>query len=110
MADHVTPRPHPVHWSSEGSGPAVVLLHGLGGDRGFWTAETAALRGGYRVLAVDLQGNVVATVATTWPIGGARLGGTDIATKIAAASSKRGCPRRSTVSRLSHRAHRLDTD
>jgi pimeloyl-ACP methyl ester carboxylesterase len=33
-------RPHPVHWTSEGEGPAVVLLHGLGGDSDFWASET----------------------------------------------------------------------
>ena len=46
-----------VAWSDEGAGPAVVLLHGLGGDRGFWAAETSAWRGSFRVLAVDLGGS-----------------------------------------------------
>jgi pimeloyl-ACP methyl ester carboxylesterase len=67
VADHVTPRPDPVHWSGEGSGPAVVLLHGLGGDPGFWTAETAALRDGYRASGAGGQAVLASTYAVMNP-------------------------------------------
>ncbi|MTD16228.1 alpha/beta fold hydrolase [Nakamurella sp. YIM 132087] len=57
MVDHVTTTPHPVGWSSEGSGPALVLLHGLGGDRNFWAAEMSSLAQRFRVIAPDLRGS-----------------------------------------------------
>jgi pimeloyl-ACP methyl ester carboxylesterase len=57
VAAHVTGVPHPVRWSSEGDGAALVLLHGLGGDRGFWAAESSALRTDFRVVSVDLRGS-----------------------------------------------------
>lgn len=50
-------------WTSEGDGPALVLLHGLGGDRGFWSAETAAFRDDFRVLTLDLRGSGTAASA-----------------------------------------------
>ena len=56
-ADHVTTGPHPVHWSSTGEGPALVLLHGLGGDRAFWAAELPQLRDDFQVITVDLRGS-----------------------------------------------------
>jgi pimeloyl-ACP methyl ester carboxylesterase len=40
-----------------GSGPAVVLLHGLGSSSADWSAQRPALEAGYRVLAVDLPGH-----------------------------------------------------
>lgn len=40
-----------------GEGPAVLLLHGLGGSRHHWAANFGALSGaGYRVVAPDLPG------------------------------------------------------
>lgn len=50
----------PAHWiesAAEDAAPAVLLLHGLGGDAAFWSAELAALGGRFRVLAVDLRGS-----------------------------------------------------
>ena len=40
-----------------GDGPAVVLVHGLGGSAYVWWAQLAALRnGGYRAIALDQRG------------------------------------------------------
>ncbi len=47
----------PVHWVQAGSGQPLVLLHGLGGDVGFWESEIAALSGEFHVIAVDLRGS-----------------------------------------------------
>ena len=55
--DHVTTGSHPVHWSSTGEGPALVLLHGLGGDQAFWAAELPQLRDDFQVITVDLRGS-----------------------------------------------------
>lgn len=44
-------------WSEAGDGPPVVLLHGLGGDAGFWAAEAARWAAEFRVLTVDLPGS-----------------------------------------------------
>jgi pimeloyl-ACP methyl ester carboxylesterase len=49
-----------IHWIEQGPGrgvPAVVLLHGLGGDAKFWAAEQAWLARDFRVLAIDLRGS-----------------------------------------------------
>lgn len=49
-----------IHWVEAGpqhGAPAVVLLHGLGGDAGFWAAEQQSLARHFRVLAVDLRGS-----------------------------------------------------
>ena len=48
-----------IHWieaTDRPGAPCVVLLHGLGGDAQFWTAEQQCLRSRFRVLAVDLRG------------------------------------------------------
>ena len=39
-----------------GSGPAVVLIHGLAGDHKAWAAQIALLRPRYRVIAFDNRG------------------------------------------------------
>jgi len=49
-----------LHWLEDGPGadaPAVVLIHGLGGDAQFWSVEQAALAARFRVLAVDMRGS-----------------------------------------------------
>jgi pimeloyl-ACP methyl ester carboxylesterase len=49
-----------IHWLEQGPGPnapAVLLLHGLGGDARFWLAEQAMLARSFRVLAVDFRGS-----------------------------------------------------
>lgn len=45
-----------IHWVEAGSGPAVVLLHGLCGSSRWWNANIPALAADFRVLAVDLVG------------------------------------------------------
>jgi 3-oxoadipate enol-lactonase len=48
----------PLHHTLRGrSGPAVVLLHGLGSSSADWPEQQAALEARYRVLAVDLPGH-----------------------------------------------------
>jgi 3-oxoadipate enol-lactonase len=47
----------PVHWIRDGHGPPLVLLHGLGGDVEFWTAEISALHHAFDVIAIDLRGS-----------------------------------------------------
>jgi 3-oxoadipate enol-lactonase len=39
-----------------GSGPAVVLIHGLAGDHSAWRVQVALLRDRYRVIAFDNRG------------------------------------------------------
>jgi pimeloyl-ACP methyl ester carboxylesterase len=45
-----------LHWLSAGSGPAVVLLHGLCGSHRWWNANIPSLAEEFRVLAPDLPG------------------------------------------------------
>jgi pimeloyl-ACP methyl ester carboxylesterase len=45
-----------VHYRDEGSGPAVLLLHGTGSSLHTWDAWVAALRPAHRVVRVDLPG------------------------------------------------------
>lgn len=41
----------------EGTGPVVLLLHGLGGDHTVWSGQIPALAREFRVLAPDLRGH-----------------------------------------------------
>lgn len=45
-----------IHYVEAGSGPAVVLLHGLGGNYTNWAFNTAALAAKYRVIVPDQVG------------------------------------------------------
>ncbi|HEV8441396.1 MAG TPA: alpha/beta fold hydrolase [Methylomirabilota bacterium] len=45
-----------LHCTSEGQGPATLLIHGLGGFAGSWRYTTAALVPHARVIAFDLPG------------------------------------------------------
>jgi 3-oxoadipate enol-lactonase len=46
-----------LHYTIEGEGPPVVLLHGYQLDRTFWEPQVRALRGRYRIVAPDLRGH-----------------------------------------------------
>lgn len=53
----VAAAPIPLHHRDEGSGPAVLLLHGLGGDHTIWNEVVPILARETRVLAPDLRGH-----------------------------------------------------
>jgi 3-oxoadipate enol-lactonase len=46
-----------VRFDDAGRGAPVVLLHGLGGDAGFWTREREQLADRFRVITIDLRGS-----------------------------------------------------
>lgn len=45
-----------LHYTDQGEGPAVVLIHGLAGDLSAWDAQVALLRPHFRVIAFDNRG------------------------------------------------------
>lgn len=45
-----------IHYQEAGSGPVVILLHGLGGDAGNWAPTIAPLAQKYRVIVPDQIG------------------------------------------------------
>lgn len=45
-----------IHYVEAGSGPVVILLHGLGGNGANWAFNTGALAGKYRVIVPDQIG------------------------------------------------------
>lgn len=45
-----------IHYIEAGQGPAVILLHGLGGTKEHWDATFPALASKYRVYAIDQLG------------------------------------------------------
>lgn len=51
------PSPVPLEVHDEGSGPAILLVHGIGGDRSIWNAVVPSLSAQFRVLAPDLRGH-----------------------------------------------------
>jgi pimeloyl-ACP methyl ester carboxylesterase len=46
-----------LHYSIAGTGPAVLLLHSLGGAGEMWNATISALSAGYTVIAPDARGH-----------------------------------------------------
>ncbi|MFZ0699068.1 MAG: alpha/beta fold hydrolase [Thermoplasmata archaeon] len=56
MPEPVSP-PVELYAREEGSGPTVVLLHGLGGDHQVWNDVIPLLSGQFRVIAPDLRGH-----------------------------------------------------
>ena len=64
-----------LRYRQEGSGPAVLLLHGVGASLEFWDWVTPALRPAFTTLAVDLPGfgRSASTPAFLSPEGAARL-------------------------------------
>jgi pimeloyl-ACP methyl ester carboxylesterase len=45
-----------VHYTDEGEGPPVVLIHGFASSLGTWTAVRRELKKSHRVIALDLKG------------------------------------------------------
>ena len=45
-----------LHYQEAGTGPPLVLLHGLGGSGADWAPQVAAFRDRYRVIAPDARG------------------------------------------------------
>src|ERR1700687_5869792 len=45
-----------IHYAEAGSGPSVVLVHGLADDVGVWQSVIPALSARHRVVALDLIG------------------------------------------------------
>jgi pimeloyl-ACP methyl ester carboxylesterase len=52
---------HTLHYQDEGSGPAIVLLHGLGGNAENWLHQRHVLSATHRVLSLDLPGHGLST-------------------------------------------------
>ena len=52
----------PLHCRDEGSGPAIVFLHGMGADHTMWNGVLPRLSDRFRVLAPDLRGHGRSTV------------------------------------------------
>ena len=50
-----------LHYNDEGSGPAVALLHGLGGNAENWLLQRRYLSATHRVLSLDLPGHGLST-------------------------------------------------
>jgi 3-oxoadipate enol-lactonase len=46
-----------IHYVTEGSGPAVVLIHSLGSSLHMWREQIAALKDRYTVIAFDARGH-----------------------------------------------------
>jgi pimeloyl-ACP methyl ester carboxylesterase len=46
-----------IYWTSEGSGPAIVLVHGWTCNTTAWQEQMADLKDSYRVIALDLPGH-----------------------------------------------------
>ncbi|HTP54975.1 MAG TPA: alpha/beta fold hydrolase [Thermoplasmata archaeon] len=51
------PSPTPLDAHDEGTGPVVLLLHGVGGDRTVWNGIAPTLAKSFRVIAPDLRGH-----------------------------------------------------
>ena len=45
-----------IHFSKLGSGPPIVFLHGIGGNRTNWTAQQLAMSSKYTTIAWDARG------------------------------------------------------
>ena len=47
-----------IHYESEGEGPPLLLMHGMGGSVDNWrrTGYVEALRGRYRLILIDSRG------------------------------------------------------
>lgn len=57
MAHATLPNGLRMCYESDGDGPPVVLIHGLGGSHAMWRYQVPALADRYRVIALDLRGH-----------------------------------------------------
>jgi pimeloyl-ACP methyl ester carboxylesterase len=46
-----------IHWTSTGSGPAIIFVHGWTCDESSWEGQVPAFSKGYRVITLDLPGH-----------------------------------------------------
>jgi pimeloyl-ACP methyl ester carboxylesterase len=46
-----------VHWTSKGSGPAIIFVHGWTCDESSWQSQVPAFSDRYRVITLDLPGH-----------------------------------------------------
>jgi pimeloyl-ACP methyl ester carboxylesterase len=46
-----------VHWTSKGSGPAIIFVHGWTCDESSWDGQVPAISQRYRVITLDLPGH-----------------------------------------------------
>ena len=46
-----------IHYEDQGEGPALVLMHGLGGSTEVWKQVAAEFRREFRVVSIDLRGS-----------------------------------------------------
>ena len=53
--------------SSAGSGPAVLLLHGLGWDHSLWNPTVERFSPQYRMIAIDLDGTLLSPTGQVTP-------------------------------------------
>ncbi|RJF89290.1 alpha/beta hydrolase [Oleomonas cavernae] len=60
---------HAIHYTDEGQGPTLLLIHGLGGQTGNFAYLTDYLKAGYRVVALDRPGNGYSTKPAGAPSG-----------------------------------------
>lgn len=57
----------PLSFTRQGKGPAVVFIHGLGGDRATWADELVRLSPNYTVVVLDLPGHGMSPPPTINP-------------------------------------------
>lgn len=55
-----------LHYVEQGSGPAVVILHGFTGSTASWSSLLPTLAGNYRAIAVDLIGHGRSEAPREW--------------------------------------------
>ena len=46
-----------IHYEKEGSGPVVVLIHGIGGSAAMWKEQIGALKDRYTLVTFDCRGH-----------------------------------------------------
>lgn len=70
MGEYVTLDSGPIHWKDHGgSGPLIVLVHGLGGSVANWDLVAPRLAVHHRVVALDLPGFGLTPPWKDWELG-----------------------------------------